>query len=114
MAKRICIYCGKEISFLQSILHNNTCSYECDMALEKESKKEKKNEQKKNIKYEESGTINIDLDESEPVIEGAIVDEDDTDDFYEYCLTDDNDKLDDDYSTGFEYQQEDDDNNIEF
>lgn len=32
--KRICINCGKEIGFIQSILNNKCCSYKCDMEAE--------------------------------------------------------------------------------
>lgn len=29
--KRICINCGKEVSFFQSLFNNKCCSYKCDL-----------------------------------------------------------------------------------
>lgn len=36
--QRICAYCGTPINWLTSVLFNNCCSYNCDIALEEETK----------------------------------------------------------------------------
>lgn len=44
--KRICINCGKEINFIQSILNNKCCSYKCDMEAEELSQVRNRDEWK--------------------------------------------------------------------
>lgn len=115
-AQRVCNNCGVKISLFKSIIHNKCCSYICDCKLEEKIKAENElkwrqhivqgqlnsiynhnyknpNNFKYKAKYDEddydydkniTSEINNELNDNEF----------DVDEFYTYCLTDDNDEED--------------------
>ena len=98
MRKRVCLCCGKEISFFKSIIYNNCCSYECDISFEDNSKIDDKKEKLKNEKsnYSKEDFFDDDIDFSNESLENED-EEDSLEEFFNYCLEDDNEDLDDTY-----------------